>query len=886
LRHASLLTAALAAAGTLAAAARVAAAPSCVPGFSYGAFGKSSVHYGGDSGCDAWNSSAGTYAQTKSGGCDLGTDGTATGDMWIHGTASTVFGNLYYGSGGSTGTLTTSGQPSYGTAGALPSDLSLPSVTIPTLGANRGSSTGGTLVANSTYSSVSGSFTPPAGSYVVGAYAGSITVTSGPVVVYVSGSFAPTAINNTTGIPGNLVFMVGPNVASIDLTGVGGDFALYAPDSDLADHGNADIYGAIVGKTITMSGTAEIHYDKALANFSGGGFSCAVLEVSRASPVIATLASGTYLVQGSFVAPTGTPKTINAVADVATFAFPYETGHMRARLASTITTTATSLSSGTSLFDAAAVGAIPAPSYGGCTSFDGSCRHVFTNTNAAAASGTTFRPTMVTLGDSTASAVGALIAPASSVAGIGGAQWQAIVRAVLAGALGGVDRSTVAVIAASTIAGSGTRPTIVYFGASDGMIHAVCASVGGTTASQTNVCPRLGAELWAFLPRVELPLVRTNTTRLDGSPRVVDAFGDTSAAQTGFRSWHTILTFDTGTGTAAATYALDVTDPASPVLLWEDAAPSSPGATALGAGLTIAAGTVLGSGQAMNVAVMETGNGGTGGAGVVLTAVVQETGAQLWQLGYVYPSPPRGMTNGTPVPATGIPGGAAAADLVGQGFVTDLVMGDLYGDLWRVDAADGTSRNGTGTPLFRFKGNKHPIGAPPAIYSLGGQQYALFASGGYADPTAASWSSNNQFLISAKLAGTGATIDETTPLCSSCALAVNQTLTMGDKAFSQALIVGTQAFVTTDTADVNQSAYGTLGTTGHMTAVDLTGAAPTTIVAIASGGTSITNQGTTLYGASGSTAQQIATPAANTNGTRVEVSAIERFFRSLWLRTQ
>src|SRR5262249_25124680 len=59
-------------------------ATSCTPGFSFGAFGKLSVAYGGNSGCDAWNSSAGTYAATVSGGCDLGTNGTGSGDMWVH----------------------------------------------------------------------------------------------------------------------------------------------------------------------------------------------------------------------------------------------------------------------------------------------------------------------------------------------------------------------------------------------------------------------------------------------------------------------------------------------------------------------------------------------------------------------------------------------------------------------------------------------------------------------------------------------------------------------------------------------------------------------------------------------------------------------------------
>ena len=179
----------------------------------------------------------------------------------------------------------------------------------------------------------------------------------------------------------------------------------------------------------------------------------------------------------------------------------------------------------------------------------------------------------------------------------------------------------------------------------------------------------------------------------------MDVFGDfTNNPATGTKSWHTILTFHTGSidaGTAAA-YAIDITDPASPTVLWEVTAPTTPAANDFGSGIVVAAGPVIVTGNLTNLAVIETNNGGTAGSGVTITAVAQETGAKIWQFGYTYPNPPRASGTDPSVPVTGIPGGAVGVDLAGYGSFTDFVAGDLYGNLWRLNAADGTSRNGTG----------------------------------------------------------------------------------------------------------------------------------------------------------------------------------------------
>src|SRR5215468_2904383 len=141
--------AAAACAAAVATGARPAQAGSCVPGFDYGAFGKTSVDFGGDSSVDSYtsdsfNSSAGTYATTHSNsGGNLGTNGTATGAITVHGTASDVYGDIYYGAGGSASSVTIHGHPTVGTIGPQASNLVMPSVPIPTLGVNLGALSNG-----------------------------------------------------------------------------------------------------------------------------------------------------------------------------------------------------------------------------------------------------------------------------------------------------------------------------------------------------------------------------------------------------------------------------------------------------------------------------------------------------------------------------------------------------------------------------------------------------------------------------------------------------------------------------------------------------------------------------------------------------------------------
>jgi hypothetical protein len=880
-------------------------AGACVPGFDYAIFSKNSIQIQGNAGTDSWNSANGTYAATKTcDDADIGTNATIGGAAWIQSKSTIICGDAFSGAGSNPSSVITGNGNITGTKAAQQTNMSLPNVTLPTL-TNASpfnlsyTNVNATLAPNYTYGVVTcknGSLTLSAGKYRVSKLTLTsncqLKVASGPIEFYFTDALAAQAgiVVNSTGVPGNLVFYGGPSASAVQVQGgVSAYFAVYAPAASCQVQGNVDMYGAIVCADVRVQGNAHIHYDTALRNIAGGGFTCSATEVSRATPIVATVDNQTAVVQGTYETPTGSPKTITTTADVASFTFPYIKGHLRARTAASITTTSSTFSSGTVLFDVGATGKIPSPNYAGCSSFDGTCRNVFTVTQTPGSNGTSFHPPRVQFNDTNASTIGALIAPTSVVSGIGSSHWQTIVRTVLAGKLGGVDRSTVAVIGASPLAGMSTRPTIAYFGATDGMLHAVCASTGGTTESDSNICPSLGTELWAFMPRVQLPLVRRNTTRVDGSVRVVDAFGDfVTSSATGTKSWRTILTLQTGYadpsgGAEAAVYALDVTDPANPTVLWEYTKPSSPGSTELGVGLSLAAGPTLIGGKATNLVVAQTNNGGTGGAGVVATALGLETGTKVWQFGYLYPSPPRSDSSALPLPSTGIPGGAVGVDLARLGFTTDIVMGDLYGNLWRLDAATGSSRTGSGVPLFQFSTNKHPIGVVPAIYGdASGNQYAAFTSGGYADPTSASWAAGTQKLIAIDLLAAGPyPIAETT----TAKLAIAQDLGSNERGFAQVLVVGTELFVTTDNSDINSSGFGTAGNTGHVLRYDLDAGTSTTVV-VRGGAGSLANAGTSLYSSSSDRQQQLATDAGSTVGTSVDTQTVAKLSRMLWLRTQ
>ncbi|MEO6434866.1 MAG: hypothetical protein ABIP55_03770, partial [Tepidisphaeraceae bacterium] len=100
---------------------------------------------------------------------------------------------------------------------------------------------------------------------------GSSLTFSGPTTLYCWGTFSMTSQTTTdSSLPKNLkiVMCTGPTGQTPGSLTINAGAALYAdiyaPQSAVSISGKGDIYGSVLGLTVSMSGTGEIHYDLSL----------------------------------------------------------------------------------------------------------------------------------------------------------------------------------------------------------------------------------------------------------------------------------------------------------------------------------------------------------------------------------------------------------------------------------------------------------------------------------------------------------------------------------------------------------------------------------------------------------------------------------------------
>ena len=254
----------------------------------------------------------------------------------------------------------------------------------------------------------------------------------------------------------------------------------------------------------------------------------------------------------------------------------------------------------------------------------------------------------------------------------------------------------------SFVTTTASRPSRIYVGGNDGMLHAIDTSTGN--------------EAFAFIPNgvfanlYQLPGTSYNSAHryfVDGSPVAGDAqFSD--------GSWHTILTGGLNSG-GKSIYALDVTTPQnitdesklSSAILWEF--------TETDMGLSYSRPTIAKVNLSNKFAVFF-GNGYNSPSNkAILYAVDPQSGSQLAKIdlcaavsGACSSSLPEGLSSVTAINSSGNAGSA----------IDRIYAGDLQGNLWSINVSSSNSSSWTVTLLFTAKdssGNIQPITSTPTV---------------------------------------------------------------------------------------------------------------------------------------------------------------------------
>lgn len=293
------------------------------------------------------------------------------------------------------------------------------------------------------------------------------------------------------------------------------------------------------------------------------------------------------------------------------------------------------------------------------------------------------------------------------------------------------------------------RTPAVFVGANDGMLHAFNG--------------RTGDELFAYIPSWVGPNLSllTSSSYVSNHKSFVDGSSVITEAEVTSGNWKTVLVSGSGAG-GQGVFALDVTDPSafsSSKVMWEftDADDADLGnVTGRPKILRLRTGAstykwfaVFGSGV-NNYA--NDGNFSTTGKPALFLLDLSKAAGVSWALGtnYFKISLPVDSTLSA-TKATGLINFSAVLDNVGN--ATQMYMGDLHGNLWKLDfslAADtthwsinelssfnkGTSSSPAPYPLFIAKdssGNVQPISVAPNVGAGpdAGTAYIVFGTGKY-----------------------------------------------------------------------------------------------------------------------------------------------------------
>jgi type IV pilus assembly protein PilY1 len=248
-----------------------------------------------------------------------------------------------------------------------------------------------------------------------------------------------------------------------------------------------------------------------------------------------------------------------------------------------------------------------------------------------------------------------------------------------------------------------TRQGIVYVAANDGMLHAFNATSG--------------QEQWAYIPDLVLPNIHRLADKnystqhqyfVDGTPEVGEICPLAPASCSG-SEWKTILVGGLNSG-GKGYYALDITDPAAPVSLWEISSTTT-GFTNLGYSYSNPRITKLKNG--IWVVIFASGYNNADGIGH-LYVVNASTGALIRDI-------PNGV--GSAVSPSGLSRIEGHAPLTETDNTAIAVYGgDLFGNLWRFDINGDIGAAGYDAHLLvtlkDAGGTAQPITAKPTLTTI------------------------------------------------------------------------------------------------------------------------------------------------------------------------
>ena len=308
----------------------------------------------------------------------------------------------------------------------------------------------------------------------------------------------------------------------------------------------------------------------------------------------------------------------------------------------------------------------------------------------------------------------------------------------------------------------GTSQTMVYFGANDGMLHAVLDTKVDTNGTTTNY----GEEAWAFIPPDQLHRLRLivegtgHEYFVDSSPKAyiedIDGDGvlDTSDGD------RIILVCGERKG-GRSYFALDITDPEDPLFLWRISASNDTAVLGLpsGAGPDVVIPELGQTWSEPEFGIVKTFDNDTQGTSVFFIGAGfspnNSSGKAIIAIRVMDGTVLRIFKNGV-AGATGmdfsIASPVAVVDEDANGFVDKVYVGDLGGQIWRL----GRFTDSEGDPLpfpqtdenimnweahLLFQANAPPAPAqprkffyPPSVALEKGYDLILTGTGDREDP--------------------------------------------------------------------------------------------------------------------------------------------------------